>query len=162
MDAYELVKQRAINFRNVLRIRLHQHIVNKIKDTSKHHHWCLTFTRDNINRFAAMISYFGHTVRDARRVNKNESLLRSPTAGFVHTIEEKWEACYLHFDNDAGVLVRSGKSALGSDSSSPRATLLNHQRGHEKMVATCGVIDGTTFYLRHLTSSNSNKLKDAK
>ena len=100
-------------------------------------------------------------MRDAQRVNKNKSLLCIPTAGFVHTIKEKWEGCYLHFDNDADFWVQSGKS-VGSESSSPRSSLLNFQRGHEKMVATCGVIDGTTFYLRYLTSYNPNKLKDTK
>mmetsp|Transcript_19333 Transcript_19333/g.23927 ORF Transcript_19333/g.23927 Transcript_19333/m.23927 type:complete len:128 (+) Transcript_19333:331-714(+) len=104
--------------------RLYTHKTNKIKDTKKHDHWCFKFTEDNINPFSAMIVFVGHTVRCPSRVTKTESLLRHLTSSFVHTIDEKWEGCYLYYDFEIGEWRRSGK-AVGSDTSKPRAGLVN-------------------------------------
>ena len=124
----QIQKDRADQFGFILVGRLENHIVRKIHDKTKHDHWTMRFVRDNLTRYAAMVVYFGHAIRNVSNADEEKCLLRNPSKSWVLVSDAALEGCYLYFDTDSGNWIRSGK-AVGSNQSTPRAGLLNRGRG---------------------------------
>ena len=91
------MRSRANKIGILLHGRLEDHIRNKISDVNKHSHPCLHFVRENINKMAALLSFYNHTIKDPCCASKNTCLLKLPSnRSFVEVIDDKLEGCYIH------------------------------------------------------------------
>ena len=122
----------------------------------------MEFTRQNLPRFAAMFVLVGHCIRNSHQVLEETCLLRHPTAAWVQAKVAALEGCYLFYDSDAGIWIRSGKAA-GSDHSVPRAGIVNRMKGHKEAASKSSVIEkNSRLYLEYPTADNPNRLKSAR
>lgn len=105
--------------------RLDLHIAERVH-VSKHHHWTVHFTRDNLAPMAAAMMLTGHMMGHFDTHSISEKLLDLPcreprmfsgmTCGYPGTATNllDLEGCYLYFDDKKNKWVRSGKtSGLG-------------------------------------------------
>ena len=92
-------------------------------------------------------------------MNHNSCLLQQPwRSGFLPALDEELEGSYLHYSNEEGAWVRTGK-AVGSDMSSPiNGIVFRNKMGHSKKAATASLVDGECFYTMYPARSNSNQL----
>ena len=103
--------------------RLDQHIIDRVPQ-SKRKHWIWQFIRKNLSRVAAVMILFDHVVHDLERfaTNPKKCLLRNVSSqgrSFVPLVvgtsdsftsaAKKTEGCYLYFDQEEAVWIRSGK-----------------------------------------------------
>lgn len=85
---------------------------------SKHHHWTVHFTRDNLAPMAAAMMLTGHMTGHLETHNITEKLLDLPfrepkafsdmTGSGTKLLD--FEGCYLYFDDNKNKWVRSGKT----------------------------------------------------
>ena len=148
----------ADNLGRVLKSRLERHIKTKILDTTKHNHPALLFVRANLNRYAALLHFYKQA-RQSPVMNHNSCLLQQPwRSGFLPALDDELEGSYLHYSNEEGAWVRTGK-AVGSDMSSPiNGIVFRNKMGHSKKAATASLVDGECFYTMYPARSNSNQL----
>ena len=142
----------------LLHRRLAKHIHTKIDDPSKHNHPALLFVRANLNRFAAMLVFFGQA-RISPVLNMKSCLLEDPVRGsFLIANDDQLEGSYLHYHKEGLAWVRSGK-AVGSDTSSPvNGLVLRNEKGHRKKAATSSLLDGQCFYTLFPSQTNESQL----
>ena len=99
--------------------RLDHHIAGRVNDTTKHSHMVWKFSRRNLSRVGAVLVMNGHVRKNLEGVVDRDgvSFLRSPNAGgyFVpltggveNEIASKLVGCYLFFDQELGIWIRSG------------------------------------------------------
>jgi hypothetical protein len=104
-------------------VRLDQHIIDRVPEVRRKH-WVWQFVRKNLSRVAAVMILFDHVVHDLERfaTNPNKCLLRNASSlegssfiplvmGTSDTLTEaakKTEDCYLSFDPEEAVWIRSG------------------------------------------------------
>ena len=150
----------ADNLGRVLKYRLERHIKTKVLDHTKHNHPALLFVRVNLNRYVALLC-FSRQARQSSVMNHNSCLLQQPSgSGFLPALDEELEGSYLHYSNDEGAWVRSGK-AIGSDMLSPiNGIVCRNKMGNSKKAATASLVDGECFYTMYPSRSNSNQLSN--
>ena len=93
--------------------RLDLHIDDRV-DKSRHSHWTLQFTRDNLPPMAAAMCLAGHIVDEIETYDISECLLKQPTDEIFQVASGnlgKLEGCYLHNDPKKLKWIRSGKSS---------------------------------------------------
>ena len=146
------------NLGRILHRRLSKHIRIKITDYSKHNHLALIFLRENLIRFAALISFFGQA-RTSTVMNQNSLLLEHPSRGsFVLAEDRELEGSYLHYSVEDFQWIRSGK-AVGSDDSRPVNGLVRrNEEGHAKKSQTASLVSGECFYTLYPSRMNKNQL----
>ena len=79
--------------------RLDLHIAGDRVDSSRHNHWTLQFTRDNLPPMAAAMCLAGHIVDEIETYDISECLLKQPTDEIFQVASGnlgKLEGCYLH------------------------------------------------------------------
>ena len=153
------MKIRADKIGTLLKGRLEMHITNKIKDQTKHNHYSLNFTRNNLNRVVAVMCFVNHMTHDPDRAGRNTCLLKHPSNGsFIQVNDPKIEGSYLHYYSVDCEWVRSGK-AVGSDVSVPHCGLKKRNIEHEKMARKSRTVDGRGFYTMFPTRDNPNGLQ---
>jgi hypothetical protein len=87
------------------------HIAERV-DLSRHHHWTLHFTRDNLPTMAAAMCVVGHIVEDLDTYSLDECLLQLPMTNLFQMITgdlSGFEGCYLYYDSKKNKWIRSGK-----------------------------------------------------
>ena len=103
-----------------LRQRLDLHVSERV-DASRHNHWTLGFTLDNIPPMAAAMCLVGHIVGDINMYGIHERLLHLPMREMFQIVSgdlASLEGCYLYFDKCKYKWIRSGKtSGKGKDAS---------------------------------------------
>ena len=79
-------------------------------------------------------------------MNPNSCLLKQPSRRrFLPSLDEELEGRYLHYSNEEGAWIRSGK-AVGSDMLCPtNGIVFRNKMGHLKKVATVSLVDGDFF-----------------
>ena len=115
----------------LLKTRFERHIKTRVIDVTKHNHWCLNFTYENIPRLAAMMVFYNHTKTDLNRVDDRTTLLAHPEKYFIAVGDlcDQLDENYLHYDTIKHVCICSGKAA-GSNISDPQASLQNREVKH--------------------------------
>ena len=137
-------------------------MLNRQLGKSKHNHSALLFVRQNVNRFAALISFFNQARKSAVAVrNLNSTLLEHPlrdSSTLAKDDELEWS--YIHYAKDNYCWIRSGKAA-GSDNSNPICGIVRRNaEGHAKKSTTATAGDGKCFYTLYLSRSNPNCLEN--
>ena len=93
--------------------RLEYHIAERV-DLSRHHHWTLNFTRDNLPTMAAAMCVVGHIVDDLDTYSLDECLLQLPMINLFQIMTgdlSGFEGCYLYYDSKKRKWIRSGKTS---------------------------------------------------
>jgi hypothetical protein len=109
----EELMDNANNLALALDPRLNFHIGDRVDET-KHDHWTLQFTRDNISPMAAAMCLVGHVVGDIKKHRLDERLLVLPMEEMFQIITGdliSLEGCYLYFDKCKYNWIWSGKSS---------------------------------------------------
>ena len=104
---------KADNLVLALEPRLDYHIAERVHRT-RHNHWTLRFTRDNLAPMAAAMCVVGHIVDDLDTYSIDERLLVLPMKEMFQIISRdlrSLEGCYLYFDKEKNKWIRSGKTA---------------------------------------------------
>ena len=124
------LKAKADVLMKILRQRLKQHI-DKRAGTRKDH-WAWKFARKNLAVVAAYKILAGHTKSRIACVKEGNSLLSPNINKFRPCLQSpKDEGCYLFFDSNDGVFIRSGKvTGRGVDK-----RLDEHKSGAESVTA---------------------------
>ena len=152
----EKMKKHADILARVLHRRLGKHIRNKIADQSKHNHPALLFVATNLNRFAALICYYGQA-RTKPVMHPDACLLVNPTrGGFVEAKDTELEGSYLRYSTKEFIWIRSGR-VVGSDVLMNRIVKRN-ESGHKKKAATASLLDGVGFYTLYPSQLSKNQL----
>ena len=94
-----------------LRPRLLKHIRLRVMNAAKHDHWCLKWAMKNLSLVAAYMILFDHIKGDISCLNEMSCLLSTSTHNFLMCTNEEanLQGCYLYFDSNDLVFVRSGK-----------------------------------------------------
>ena len=162
----DAMKPRADALASILHRRLSKHI-RKIEDASKHNHPALLFTRDNLNRWAALLCFYDQAKMSPSKTTsscENFCLLKHPgNGGFVTTLDTSLEGSYLYYFRDECRWIRSGK-AVGSDHSQPISGIVKRDVvGHFKKAATASLaVDGECFYTLYPSKDNPNQLPNKR
>mmetsp|Transcript_9859 Transcript_9859/g.17267 ORF Transcript_9859/g.17267 Transcript_9859/m.17267 type:complete len:268 (+) Transcript_9859:1034-1837(+) len=96
-----------------LTTRLDFHVAEKV-DPTRHNHWTLRFTKDNLSPVAAGMCLVGHVVDDLDTYSLNECLISLPMNELMQIISgdlASLEGCYLYYDKIKNKWVRSGKTS---------------------------------------------------
>ena len=135
------MRSRANTFGILLHGKLEDHIRYKIPNVlNKHSHPCLHFVRENINKMAALLSFYNPTIKDPFWASKNACLLKLPSnASFVKAIDDQLEGCYLYNYTKTLEWVHSRKD-VGSASSNPVAGLVKRNEEHRKRAAKATIM----------------------
>ena len=120
----------------------------------------MNFTKDNLTRFSAMVVYFGHAICSITTVTEDQCTLRNPSKSWILVDDAAFEGSYLFFDTDSGNWIRSSK-AVGSEKLSPRAGLLNREKGHQNAAGISGALENNKFYMTFPIAENPNRLSNA-
>ena len=90
--------------------RLTNHIRRRITDKKKMEHWSLQWAAKNLSQMAALMVLFKHVKDDINCLDDNATLLNTPIF-FVKVAgdESNKQGAYLHYDNNDGCWIRSGK-----------------------------------------------------
>lgn len=96
---------------SLCRERLVAHIKKRVEDTSKHNHWCFTWTFLNLPRLIAMAALFGHIRPDVMYVAADGCLLHTDRSRYliIDTEHEEKEGVYLYYNANDSRVIRSGK-----------------------------------------------------
>lgn len=139
-DVDDEMKGRADELLTRLLYNLDSHI-NKKVEQSKHHHFTLEWTRNNLAQFAAVVSLAGQVHNEPLSLGLTDCLLKHPTFvdAFLRVDENdkdkeqelsNAEGCYLHYDMKNAKWIRSGKVA--GTSSDPKGILDRNDEHREK------------------------------
>ena len=107
--------ERADLLSRILQQRVVTHL--DVRAPGKEGYWAMDFFRDKIPRVAAVAVLFAHVKKDITCSSETSCLLAASTSRFVLVVNEfgLLEGCYLYWDNENGVWVRSGK-VVGTES----------------------------------------------
>jgi len=125
----------------MLQLRLRSHISVRVM-TNQQEHWCLEWARKNLSVVAAYMVYFNHIVMDIRCLDGSDCLLANPNNDCFVVVSAQTSplfGCYLHFDGNRGVWIRSG-SATGEGGFGKRLGT------HEKRAKADRNDDDSQFY----------------
>ena len=162
----ENMKQRADVIGSILHRRLSKHI-QKIDDITKHSHPALLFTRDNLNRWVALLCFYDQAKMSPSKATsscENFCLLKHPAnGGFVAVLDISLEGSYLYYFRNECRWIRSGK-AVGSDHSQPINGLVRRDAiGHFRKASTASLaVDSECFYTLYQTRDNPIQLPNKK
>lgn len=134
--------------------RLAIHIDDRV-DSSRHNHWTLQFTRDNLPPMAAAMCLVGHIVDDIETYGIDECLLKLPMEEMFQVVSGnigKLEGCYLYYDPKKMKWIRSGKtSGDGED-----ACFFGRGNKHSKNAASLDEQRLHPFYRHYPVKSSGN------
>jgi len=120
----------------MLRQRLKEHV--KIRAISRTDHWVWKLSRKNLAVVAAYMILAGHTKSRIACIKEGGSLLSPNANKFAPCrMQPKHEGCYLFFDYNDGVFIRSGKVTGGGVES----RLMQHKSGAEAEIASSNFYD---------------------
>mmetsp|Transcript_22807 Transcript_22807/g.34556 ORF Transcript_22807/g.34556 Transcript_22807/m.34556 type:complete len:638 (+) Transcript_22807:612-2525(+) len=120
----------------MLRQRLKEHV--KIRAISRRDHWVWKLSRKNLALVAAYMILAGHTKSRIACIKEGGSLLSPNANKFAPCrMQPKHEGCYLFFDYNDGVFIRSGKVTGGGVES----RLMQHKSGAEAEIASSNFYD---------------------
>mmetsp|Transcript_28531 Transcript_28531/g.65255 ORF Transcript_28531/g.65255 Transcript_28531/m.65255 type:complete len:104 (+) Transcript_28531:187-498(+) len=103
-----------------------------------------------------MFVLVGHCIHNSHQVSEEICPLRHPTAPWVQTEDATLLGCYLLYDSEAGIWIRSEKAA-GSDHSVPRTGIVNRMKGHKEAASKSSLIKkNSRLYLKYPTANNPN------
>jgi hypothetical protein len=127
--------ERADRTFQVLQRRLVVHL--DLRAPGKEDHWAIEFMRANMARLTANAVLFGHVKKDVTCCSETSCLLSASTSRFVLIVNElgQLEGCYLHWDNEAGVWVRSGK-VVGTESTKRNFEVRHKEHGAASQLLT--------------------------
>ena len=109
-DVSEDCYSKADNLQKILLSRLTNHIRRRIQEKQKMEHWCLQWAASNFAQMSALIVLSDHVKEDISCLDNNATLLK--TAIFFVKVEGDEivkQGAYLHYDNNDGKWIRSGK-----------------------------------------------------
>jgi len=137
----------------LLKVRLTSHIQKRVK-VELRTHWSLELARRNLAVVAAYMVYVDHLLRDIQCAGELDCLLSNPSGNKFLVVSDQTRSffgCYLHFDANKGVWIRSG-SAVGEGGFGKRF------RTHESRAKQDTCDDDSQFYLLypHSDSARSN------
>ena len=94
----------------LVRARFRGHVAGRVKDPTKHDHWCLEWAQDNFPRLAAISVNYSHTKPDLSFISPESSLLSQDLSVFTSARgpQALLEGCYLYASNIDCCVVRSG------------------------------------------------------
>lgn len=147
------LKEKADVLMKILRQRLKQHI--DMRAGTRKDHWVWKFARKNLAVVAAYMILADHTKSRIACMKEGDSLL-SPNQNqnkFKPCMRApKHEGCYLFYDSNKGVFIRSGKvTGRGVDE-----RLLEHEKGAKAETAA------SDFYDLYPSEDSSRKEKRGK
>jgi len=125
----------------MLQLRLRSHIEGRVLGNQREH-WCLEWAQKNLSVVAAYMVYFNHVMMDIRCLDDSDCLLANPNNDCFVVVSAQTSplfGCYLHFDNNRGVWIRSG-SATGEGGFGKRLGT------HEKRAKADRNDDDSRFY----------------
>ncbi len=120
----------------MLRQRLKDHIKNRAE--SRRDHWVWNFSRKNLAVVAAYMILAGHIKTRIACVKGDGSLLFPNENKFAPCqMQPKYEGCYLFFDSNECVFIRSGKVTGGGVES----RMIQHKKAAEAEIASSQFYD---------------------
>lgn len=99
---------------SILQNRMTDNLRNFVMDTTKHKHWFINWSRNNVSRFCSMVVLLGHVKTYLFCVGIDSTLLKTPSSDdfFLLTTSPHvrvLEGSYLYYDCVNGNWVCSGK-----------------------------------------------------
>jgi hypothetical protein len=105
------MKEQADVLQRLLLQRLTSHVQRRCPNP-KGSKWVFNFTAENLGRMAAMMCLQGHMKRDLTCLGEDKTLLVSSSIAFNSARRQMMKAregCYLYYDTNDGIFIRSGK-----------------------------------------------------
>jgi len=104
------IKEKADLLVRMIRGRFSEHIKSRIKSVQKRNHWSMKLAYRNLAVSAACMVLTDHTKMDLKCLDESSCLLAINTNSFLPCAAfPDREGCYLYFDVNRGMFVRSGK-----------------------------------------------------
>ncbi|KAL7552482.1 hypothetical protein ACHAWF_015738 [Thalassiosira exigua] len=103
-------KTKADLLARLLRERFKDHIKHRIKSPSRRSHWSMKLAYKNLSASAAIMVLSNHVKRDLRSLDELSCLLAIDEKNFLpcSSFPDR-QGCYLYYDTNRGIFVRSGK-----------------------------------------------------
>ena len=135
--------------------RFAKHLRLRFKDETYHNHYSMEFVKDNINVMSAVLTLYGHAKKDIGKLHFRSCLITHPRNKLLFAKEgnERLEGCYLMYDKEEHIWVRSGK-ACGSKRSDPPADFGNRMESHLKSAINT---QSSHFYKTYPSKHNKNQ-----
>ena len=90
--------------------RLEEHIVRRIRDKSKHDHWCIHWIKKNLPVSIVIMMLYDHVKHDLQCLDEDATILCQPKNFLmVSNVEANLQGAYLYYDHNNEVWIRSGK-----------------------------------------------------
>ena len=90
--------------------------------------------------------------------NPNICLLKQPYhGGFLLAEDATLEGSYLHYNNEDGRWIWSGKAAGNDDSNPVNGLVRRNEEGHRKKAKSVSLLDGDCFYTKYPSRDNENQ-----
>ena len=127
---------------DILKIRFTSHVQERIADRTKWNHWSLQWSVKNLPVVAAYMILFEHEKKDLTCIEERSSLLNRNQNFLRPEVDtEVCEGCYIYFDTNKEIFIRSGK-VTGKD----RGFVSRHKEHKRAAESNSVLVADSKFY----------------